>query len=176
LSAASMDLPSGMQPPNYQKANPNDDPLIAMALTSNTQSAADLYNLADSLLAQRLRQVTGVASVDIAGASTPAVRVDVNLRALNAMGLSPDDLRNALRAANVVSPTGFISDGKIPTAVIVNDAVAKAADFANLAISSQNGVTVRLKDVARVYDGQQDAYQAAWFNKKPAVVMYTFIR
>jgi multidrug efflux pump len=176
LSAASMDLPSGMQPPNYQKANPNDDPLIAMALTSNTQSAADLYNLADSLLAQRLRQVTGVASVDIAGASTPAVRVDVNLRALNAMGLSPDDLRNALRAANVVSPTGFISDGKITTAVIVNDAVAKAADFANLAISSQNGVTVRLKDVARVYDGQQDAYQAAWFNKKPAVVMYTFIR
>jgi multidrug efflux pump len=176
LSAASMDLPSGMQPPNYQKANPNDDPLIAMALTSNTQSAADLYNLADSLLAQRLRQVAGVASVDIAGASTPAVRVDVNLRALNAMGLSPDDLRNALRAANVVSPTGFISDGKITTAVIVNDAVAKAADFANLAISSQNGVTVRLKDVARVYDGQQDAYQAAWFNKKPAVVMYTFIR
>jgi len=176
LSAASMDLPSGMQPPNYQKANPNDDPLIAMALTSDTQSAAELYNLADSLLAQRLRQVAGVASVDIAGASTPAVRVDVNLRALNAMGLSPDDLRNAMRAANVVSPTGFLSDGKTTMAVIVNDSVRKAADFANLAIASQNGVTVRLKDVASVYDGQQDAYQAAWFNRKPAVVMYTFIR
>jgi len=176
LSAAGADLPTGMGTPNYQKANPNDDPLIAMALTSDTQSAADLYNLADSLLAQRLRQVSGVASVDIAGASTPAVRVDVNLRALNAMGLSPDDLRNAMRAANVVSPTGFLSDGKTTMAVIVNDSVRKAADFANLAISSQNGVTVRLKDVATVYDGQQDAYQAAWFNKKPAVVMYTFIR
>ncbi|MET1023847.1 MAG: efflux RND transporter permease subunit, partial [Pseudoxanthomonas sp.] len=176
LSAATSDLPSGMQTPNFQKANPNDDPLIAMALTSDTQSAADLYNLADSLLAQRLRQVTGVASVDIAGASTPAVRVDVNLRALNALGLTPDDLRNAMRAANVVSPTGFLADGKTTMAVIVNDSVRKAADFANLAISSQNGVTVRLKDVATVYDGQQDAYQAAWFNEKPAVVMYTFIR
>ena len=176
LSAASADLPSGMGTPGFQKANPNDDPLIAMALTSDTQSAADLYNLADSLLAQRLRQVSGVSSVDIAGASTPAVRVDVNLRALNAMGLSPDDLRNAMRAANVLSPTGFLSDGKSTMAIMVNDSVRKAADFANLGISSQNGVIVRLKDVAKVYDGQQDAYQAAWFNKKPAVVMYVYIR
>ena len=176
LSAASADLPSGMGTPGYQKANPNNDPLIAIALVSSTQSTAELYNLADSLLAQRLRQITGVASVDIAGASTPAVRVDVNLRALNALGLTPDSLRNAMRAANVVSPTGFLSDGKQTVAIIVNDSVRKAADFANLAIANQNGVIVRLKDVARVYDGQQDAYQAAWFNKQPAVVMYAQIR
>ncbi|MEQ4576516.1 MAG: efflux RND transporter permease subunit, partial [Gammaproteobacteria bacterium] len=177
INAAQADLPSGLGTPSYQKANPNDDPVIALALTSDTQSADDLYNVADSLLAQRLRQITGVASVDIAGASTPAVRVDVDLRAMSAMGLTPDDLRNAVRAANVTSPTGFLSDGKSTTAIVVNDSVAKAADFAQLAIASQsNGRVVRLGDIARVYDGQQDAYQAAWFGGKSAVVMYVFTR
>ncbi|MCC4605522.1 efflux RND transporter permease subunit [Xanthomonas campestris pv. badrii] len=177
INASQSDLPSGLGTPMYQKANPNDDPVIAIALTSDTQSADELYNVADSLLAQRLRQITGISSVDIAGASTPAVRVDVDLRALNALGLTPDDLRNAVRAANVTSPTGFLSDGNTTMAIIANDSVAKAADFAQLAISTQsNGRIVRLGDVATVYDGQQDAYQAAWFNGKPAVVMYAFTR
>jgi multidrug efflux pump len=176
INSAQVDLPSGLSTPRYQKANPNDDPVIAIALTSDTQSADELYNVADSLLAQRLRQISGVASVDIGGASTPAVRVDVNLRALNAMGLTPDDLRNAVRAANVTSPTGFLSDGSSTTAIVANDAVAKAADFGQVVISQQNGRTVRLRDVANVYDGQQDAYQAAWFGGKRAVVMYVFIR
>ncbi|MEA9575050.1 efflux RND transporter permease subunit [Xanthomonas campestris] len=177
INSAQSDLPSGLGTPIYSKANPNDDPVIAIALTSDTQSADELYNVADSLLAQRLRQITAISSVDIAGASTPAVRVDVDLRALNALGLTPDDLRNAVRAANVTSPTGFLSDGNTTLAIIANDSVAKAADFAQLAISTQsNGRIVRLGDVATVYDGQQDAYQAAWFNGKPAVVMYAFTR
>ena len=118
INAAAPDLPTGLNgSPSYQKANPNDDPIIALALTSDTQSAADLYNVSDSLLAQRLRQLPGVSSVEIAGAATPAIRVDVNLRALNAMGLSPDQLRNALTAANVTSPEGFLSDGKTTMAV-----------------------------------------------------------
>ena len=149
INSAQSDLPSGLGTPMYQKANPNDDPVIAIALTSDTQSADELYNVADSLLAQRLRQITGISSVDIAGASTPAVRVDVDLRALNALGLTPDDLRNAVRAANVTSPTGFLSDGNTTMAIIANDSVAKAADFAQLAISTQsNGRIVRLGDVA----------------------------
>jgi multidrug efflux pump len=176
INASLADLPSGLGTPNYQKANPNDDPVIAIALKSDTQSTTELYNVADSLLAQRLRQINGVASVDIAGASTPAVRVDVNLRALNALGLSPDTLRNAVRAANVTSPLGFLSDGKSTMAIQANDAVRSAADFADLVISSKDGRVVRLSDVATVYDGQQDAYQAAWFNGANAVVMYVFLR
>ncbi|NIK39430.1 multidrug efflux pump [Xanthomonas arboricola] len=177
INSSQSDLPSGLGTPIYSKANPNDDPVIAIALTSDTQSADELYNVADSLLAQRLRQITGISSVDIAGASTPAVRVDVDLRALNALGLTPDDLRNAVRAANVTSPTGFLSDGNTTMAIVANDSVSKAADFAQLAISTQsNGRIVRLGDVATVYDGQQDAYQAAWFDGKPAVVMYAFTR
>ena len=175
INAAQADLPSGLNsPPSYEKANPNDDPVIAFALTSTTQSARDLYDVADSLLAQRLRQLEGVSEVDIAGASTPAVRVDVNLRALNAMGLSPDDLRNALTAANVTSPQGFLSNGHTTMAVTANDALHSAADFAQLIIATNNGVPVRLSDVAKVYDGQQDAYQAAWFQGKPAVLMYVY--
>jgi multidrug efflux pump len=176
INAAQPDLPSGLNsPPGYEKANPNDDPILAFALTSETQSARDLYDVADSLLAQRLRQLPGVSEVDILGAATPAVRIDVNLRALNAMGLSPDQLRNALVAANVFQPKGFLSDGKTTMAVEANDALHTAADFANLVISTNGkGVPVRLKDVARVYDGQQDAYQAAWFQGKPAVLMYVY--
>jgi len=176
INAAMADLPAGINTPTYQKANPNDDPVIALALTSRTQSVAELYNLADSLLAQRLRQLPGVSQVDIAGASTPAVRVDLNLRAMNALGLSPDDLRNAMRAANVASPLGFLSDGSNQTAIILNDQVRKASDFANVAIATHDGAVVRLKDIATVYDGQQDAFQAAWFNGQRSVLMYVYLR
>ncbi|MCD9085613.1 efflux RND transporter permease subunit [Stenotrophomonas sp. SY1] len=176
INAAMADLPAGINTPTYQKANPNDDPVIAVALTSDTQSVAELYNTADSLLAQRLRQLPGVSQVDIAGASTPAVRIDLNLRAMTALGLSPDDLRNAMRAANVASPLGFLSDGASQTAIVLNDQVRKAQDFANVAISTHDGAVVRLKDIATVYDGQQDAYQAAWFNGKRGVLMYVYLR
>jgi len=175
INSAAPDLPSGLNgAPSYQKANPNDDPIIALALTSATQSAADLYNLSDTLLAQRLRQLPGVSSVEIAGAATPAIRVDVNLRALNAMGLSPDQLRNALSAANVTSPEGFLSNGTTTMAISATTQLHSAEDFAQLVIASRSGTPVRLADVAKVYAGQQDAYQAAWFHGKPAVLMYVY--
>jgi multidrug efflux pump len=175
INAAAPDLPSGLNgSPSYEKANPNDDPVIALALTSATQSATDLYNAADSLLAQRLRQLPGVSSVDIAGAATPAIRVDVNLRALNSMGLSPDQLRNALTAANVTSPEGFLSDGHTTMAVSATTQLTTADEFADLVVSTHNGTPVHLKDVAKVYAGQEDAYQAAWFQGKPAVLMYVY--
>jgi len=175
INAAAPDLPAGLNsPPSYQKANPNDDPVIAFALTSDTQSAADLYNVADTLLAQRLRQLPGVSSVEIAGAATPAIRVDVDLQALSAMSLTPDQLRNALTAANVTSPQGFLSNGVTTMAVTANDQLHTADDFAKLIIAVRNGVPIRLSDVAHVYAGQQDAYQAAWFQGKPAVLMYVY--
>ncbi|UPG94168.1 efflux RND transporter permease subunit [Luteibacter aegosomatissinici] len=175
INAAQPDLPTGLlNAPSYQKANPNDDPVVVLALTSDTVAPTDLYNVADSILAQRLRQQEGIASVDIAGSATPAIRVDVNLRALNAMGLSPDQLRNALTAANVTSPQGFLSDGKTTMAVIANDSLHHADEFAKLVIGVNNSVPIHLSDVAKVYDGQQDAYQAAWFNGKPGILMYVY--
>ena len=175
ISAAAPDLPSGMTTaPSLQKANPNDDAIIVLALTSQTQSAADLYNVADTFLMPRLTQLDGVSSVDIAGAATPAIRVDVNLRKLNAMGLSPDDLRNALIAANVTSPLGTLSNGVTNMMVTANDQLHTADDFAHLVVAVKNGTTVRLSDVAHVYAGQQDAYQAATFGHKPAILMYVY--
>jgi multidrug efflux pump len=175
INAAQPDLPAGLlNAPSYQKANPNDDPVIVLALTSDTVAPTELYNVADSILAQRLRQQEGIASVDIAGSATPAIRVDVNLRALNAMGLSPDQLRNALTAANVTSPQGFLTDGYSNIAVTATDSLHTAEEFGKLVIAVKNSVPIRLSDIAHVYDGQQDAYQAAWFNGKPGILMYVY--
>ncbi|SFW75445.1 efflux RND transporter permease subunit [Luteibacter sp. UNCMF366Tsu5.1] len=175
INAAQPDLPSGLlNAPSYTKANPNDDPVIVLALTSDTVAPTALYNLADSILAQRLRQQEGIATVDIAGSATPAIRVDVNLRALNAMGLSPDQLRNALTAANVTSPQGFLSDGQTTMAVTATDSLHTAEEFAKLIIGVKDGVPIRLSDIAKVYDGQQDAFQAAWFNGRPGILMYVY--
>ncbi|PTR27335.1 multidrug efflux pump [Luteibacter sp. OK325] len=175
INAAQPDLPAGLlNAPSYQKANPNDDPVIVLALTSDTVAPTELYNVADSILAQRLRQQEGIASVDIAGSATPAIRVDVNLRALNAMGLSPDQLRNALTAANVTSPQGFLTDGYSNIAVTATDSLHTAEEFGRLVIAVKNSVPIRLSDIAHVYDGQQDAYQAAWFNGRPGILMYVY--
>jgi len=173
INAAAPDLPSGLtNAPTYRKANPNAQPVLILALTSDTAPLSQLYDYADSLLAQRIRQLPGVSDVDVAGGATPAVRVDLNLRSLNAMGLSPDQIRNTLSAANVTSPLGFLSDGKTTMAVSANDALHTAADFADLVVSTKNGVPVHLKDVAKVYDGQQDQYQAAWFGTRRAILMF----
>src|SRR5690606_7871114 len=140
INAAATDLPSGLpSPPMYRKANPNDDPVIQLALTSDTQPLAELFDDAETLLLPRLSQLSGVASVEVSGSAKPAVRVDVNLHALNAMDLSPNELRNALRAANVTSPQGFLSDGKTTMAVTANDQLHSAADFAELVIAVRNG-------------------------------------
>jgi multidrug efflux pump len=173
INAAAPDLPSGLtNAPTYRKLNPNNQPVLILALTSDTDPLSRLYDYADSLLAQRIRQLPGISDVEVAGGATPAVRVDLNLRALNSMGLSPDQLRNALVAANVTSPQGFLSDGKTTMAVSANDALHTAAEFADLVISVKNGVPVRLSDVAIVRDGQQDQYQAAWFGTRRAILLF----
>ena len=170
INAAAPDLPSGLTSlPTWQKANPNDDPVIQIALTSDTQSLSALFDRADNLLKPRLAQLPGVASVEVAGSSQPAVRVDVNLHALNAMGLSTNELRNALTAANVSSPLGFLSDGRTTLAVSANDQLRNAAEFADVVVAVRNGVPIRLRDVANVYEGAEDSYQAAWFNGRRSI-------
>jgi multidrug efflux pump len=177
INAAQPNLPSGLSsPPVYRKANPNDDPVLQIALTSDTEPLSELYNRANTLLSPRLSQLQGVANVDVSGSAQPAVRVDVNLHALNAMGLSSNDLRNALTAANVTAPLGFLDDGRTTMAVTANDQLHTASDFANLIVAVRNGTPVRLKDVAHVYQGAEDSYQAAWFNGKPAIELDLFKR
>ncbi|WP_329742252.1 efflux RND transporter permease subunit [Dyella sp. A6] len=175
INAAQADLPSGLtSQPSYRKANPNDDPVIELALTSKTQSVRSLYDVADSLLAQRVRQIDGVSEVDIAGASTPAIRVDVDMRKLNSMGLTMDSVRNAISAANNTSPLGTLDNGITSMTVTANDSMHSVDQFANLIVSTQNGTPVRLSDIAHVYQGTQDRYQAGWFQGKPAILLYVY--
>ena len=177
INAAAPDLPSGLTSlPNWQKANPNDDPVIQLALTSDTQALSVLFDRADNLLKPRLAQLPGVASVDVAGSAQPAVRVDVNLHALNAMGLSSNELRNALTAANVTSPQGFLSNGRTLMAVSANDQLRSASEFAEVIIAVRDGTPIRLRDVANVYEGAEDSYQAAWFNGQRSIEIGVYKR
>jgi multidrug efflux pump len=172
INAAAPDLPSGLRTaPTYRKANPGNAPVLILALTSPTRTLGELYNYADSLIAQRIRQLEGVADVDIAGGATPAVRVDLNLRALSARGISADQVRSALVAANVTTAQGFLTDGRTTMAIASNSALKEASQFANLVIAVRDGSPVYLRDIAKVTQGQEDRYQAAWFNGQRAILM-----
>ncbi|MGH8114915.1 MAG: efflux RND transporter permease subunit, partial [Rhodanobacteraceae bacterium] len=176
INAAVPDLPTGLQMPQWHKANPNDDPVIELALTSNTQPMSELFNAANTLLQPRLSQLSGVASVDVSGSAQPAVRVDVDLHKLEALGLSSNQIRNAITAANVTSPQGFLSNGKIETAIVATDQLHTAQDFANLVVATHNGTPVYLRDVAHVYQGAQDQFQAAYFNGKRSIQLQVYKR
>ncbi|TAN00010.1 MAG: efflux RND transporter permease subunit [Rhodanobacteraceae bacterium] len=176
INAAVPDLPSGLAMPQWHKANPNDDPVITLALTSDTQPMSALYDWANTLLQPRISQLPGVASVDVSGSAQPAVRVDVDLHKLTALGLSTNDIRNTIIAANVTSPQGFLSDGKIETAITATDQLHTAQDFADLVIAIHNGAPVYLRDVASVYQGAEDQFQAAYFNGKRSIQLQVFKR
>ncbi len=172
INAAAPDLPSSLRvPPVYRKANPNNAPVLILALSSTTEPLSRLYNEADTDISPRLSQIPGVAQVDIAGGATPAVRVDLNLRAMTALGLTGDQVRNALVAANVIEPMGYLSDGNAQLAVNANTTLTTPAQFADTVIAVKDGVPVRLKDIAHVYAGQQDQFQAAWYNGQRAILL-----
>ena len=172
INAAQADLPSGLRTaPVYRKANPNNSPVLLLALRSKSQPMANLYNMADSLLSQRVRQLPGVADVSIAGGATPAVRVDLDLKQLTSMGLSADQVRNAISAANVTSPEGHLSDGNTTMAISASDSLQMASQFDDLIIAVRAGVPIHLRDVAKVSDGQESANQAAWFNGERSILL-----
>jgi multidrug efflux pump len=172
INEAANDLPSNLpQAPMYFKFNTAQIPLLLLALTSDGVPASTLYEQADTLLAPRIAQVPGVSQVQIVGGSAPAVHVDMNPRALAALHLSANDVRNALTAANVTSPQGELSDGQTNLLVSANDALHSVDDFADLVIAARNGTAIHLRELAHVYAGAEDANQGAWFNGRRAVVL-----
>jgi multidrug efflux pump len=173
INASLVDLPSSMTvPPRYYKFNTANIPVLLLSLTSETLPPDKLYDLADSLINPALAQIPGVAQVRVIGGRPRAVRVELNTVALAAKGLTANDVANALRAANVTSPEGTLSDGRTQMTVTANDSLHNPEEFANLLIAiNKNGAQVRLSDVARVVSGQQDEYQAAWFNNHRSVAI-----
>ena len=164
------DLPN---PPTYSKVNPADAPILTLSLTSNTVPLSKIEDLADTILAQKISQLTGVGLVSIAGGQKPAVRIQANPTALAGYGLSLEDLRTALSTANVDQAKGSISGARQSFTIGANDQLLSSADYANVIIAYRNGSPVRLSDVANSVDSAENLYQAAWMGKAPVAATKT---
>ena len=170
INSAAIDLPSGMpSPPQYFKFDTSQIPILFLTLTSTGLPQDQLFDLADTMLKPAVAQINGVAQVQVFGGTPHAVRIELDTQALAAKGLTANDVANALRAANVTSPQGLLSNGATRMTVSASDSLHEPAEFARLLISVKNGTPVRLSDVAKVYGGQQDQYQAAWFGQARTV-------
>jgi multidrug efflux pump len=173
INAAQSELPPGLpNPPNYRKANPNDQPILILALTSDAVPLSQIYNQATELLVPALSQVPGVSQVGVGGGAKSAVRVQVDPAALAAMGLSIDNVRTVLQGQNKDEPKGAIDGDIVSFTVNANDQLFTAADYKNLIIGQRNGVPIPLSAVGRVLDATEDRLQAGWFNSKRAVILF----
>jgi len=172
INAAQTYLPSDLpNPPIYSKVNPADAPILTLAMTSQSLPLSKVEDLADTALAQKISQVTGVGLVSISGGQKPAVRVQVNPTALAAYGLSLEDVRTALAAANVDQAKGTLNGPRQSFTIGANDQLLFGDQYRPIVIAYRNGSPVRLSDVAKVSDGVENVMQAAWMNEDPAVVV-----
>ncbi|APW36876.1 multidrug transporter subunit MdtB [Rhodoferax koreense] len=163
INAGSNLLPSDLpMPPTYSKVNPADAPILTLAITSPTLPVIRIHDLVENRLAPKLSQVAGVGLVAIAGGGRPAVRIQANPQRLAALGLSLDDARSAIAAANVNQAKGSF-DGPLRASTIdANDQLKSAAEYAQLIIAYKNGNPVRLSDVAAIVDDAENTRLAAW--------------
>ncbi len=170
INAARADLPASLRAnPTYRKLNPAAAPILIMAMTSDSLTPGQIYDSASTILQQKLSQVDGIGQVQIAGASLPAVRVDLNPRALFKYGIALEDVRAALSAANANAPKGAIEQGPAQYQLGVNDQARTARDYRSLVVAYRNGAAVRLSDVAEVGDGVEDVRNIGMANGKPAI-------
>ena len=165
INAAGNFLPDDLpQPPIYSKVNPADTPIMTLAVSSKTLPLFKVEDLVDTRLAQKIAQLPGVGLVGISGGQRPAVRIQVNHNALAAYGISLEDVRSAIAAANVNQPKGMFN-GPMRSAIIgSNDQLLSASEYRELIIAYRNGAPVRLSDVADVVDDAENVRQAAWMN------------
>ena len=172
INASRSMLPSSMPGmPQYRKINPSQAPIMILALTSDTKTTAEMYDIASTILAQKVAQVTGVGDVTVGGGSLPAVRVELQPNALSQYGISLDTVRRTIANANLLRPKGVVEDDQRSWVIKASDQLSRAEDYKPLIVSYNNGAPVRLADVARVYDGVQDRYNTGFFNDEPAVLL-----
>ncbi len=172
INAAQMLLPQSLPaPPIYAKVNPADAPILTLALTSRAMPITEVQNLADTRIAERISQVSGVGLVSLNGAPKRAVRIEANLDQLAAYGLSLDDLRTTIANSNSDAPKGNFDGPAHAYTIDANDQIASAAEYANLVVAYRNGAPVYLKNVARVVMGSENNQLASWVNDTPAVLI-----
>ena len=172
LTIAARRLPTEMTtPPSFRKVNPADQPILFLALTSSTLPLSVVDEYAETMLAQRLSTVLGVAQVQVYGAQKYAVRVQVDPNALAAMGIGFDEIRTAVAAANSNTPVGSLSGPKRSLTLEATGQLADAAAYRPLIIAYRNGSPVRLQDVATVLDSVENNKQASWFNSDRSILL-----
>ena len=172
INAAATYLPTNLpNPPIYSKVNPADTPVMTLALSSDTLPLTTVEDLADTNLAQKISQLSGVGLVTISGGQKPAVRVRANPTALASYGLSLEDLRTALSNANVDQAKGTLNGPRQSFTIGDNDQLLTAAAYKPLIIAYKNGGPIRLSDVADVIDGAENNQLAAWMDTTPAVIV-----
>ena len=172
INASSNLLPTTLPaPPTYSKSNPADAPILTLAVSSDTLSLNEVDDYADSILAQKLSQVPGVGLVTINGGQKPAVRVLVDPQALAGSGLSIEDVRLALVAANINQPKGNIDGPRLDYTLATNDQLYEANAFEPLVLAYNNGSALRLRDVAQVVDGVENEQLAGWNKQKRAIIL-----
>ncbi|HEY3202598.1 MAG TPA: multidrug efflux RND transporter permease subunit [Thermoanaerobaculia bacterium] len=175
INAARGQLPANLpNNPWYRKVNPADAPIIILSLTSEIVDRARMYDIASSILQQKLAQVQGVGTVFVGGGALPAVRVDVNPTALYNNGLGLEDVRTALASANTNRPKGEVANADRAWTLSTTDQLLKASEYEPLVIHYANGAAVRLADIATVTDSVEDIRTAGLSNGKPAVLLVVF--
>src|SRR5881296_2312151 len=172
INAASTFLPSDLpNPPIYAKTNPADAPILTLALTSKTLPLPKIEDLADTRLAQKISQLSGVGLVSISGGQKPAVRIQVNPTTLSSYGLTLEDVRTAIAQSNVNQAKGNFDGPHQAYTIAANDQLLSSDQYRPLVIAYRNGAPVRLSDVATVIDDVENIKQAAWMNQVPAVIV-----
>ncbi len=175
INAAQGNLPANLpNNPSYRKVNPADSPIMLLALTSKIIPRERMYDIASSVLQQKLSQVQGVGQVFVWGGALPAVRVDVNPALLNAQGLALADIRTAIGAANLNQPKGDLSNGSNTWSISTTDQMMKAEDYRPLILRYRQGSAVRLADVARVTDSVENVRNSGLSNGIPAIMVPIF--
>jgi multidrug efflux pump len=172
INGAGSTLPRNLPyPPTYSKVNPADAPVVTIALTSDTIPLRTLSDLADTLIGQRLSQITGVGHVSVQGGIRPAIRIQADLARLAAYGLSMEDVRTAIVNSNVAGPKGALDGSQQSYTIAANDQLTAADAYKSVTIAYRNGAPVLLKDVADIVDGLENTKVGGWFNGQQAAIV-----
>ncbi|HEY6475528.1 MAG TPA: multidrug efflux RND transporter permease subunit [Polyangia bacterium] len=172
INASLSELPPNLPSlPNYRKVNPADSPILILSLTSKTLPLAQVFDAANSVLAQKISQIDGVGQVFVGGGQQPAVRVQIDQEALAGHGLSLEDVRAALASSTANQPKGTLTGAKLTYNIAATDQLLGAAAYRDLVVSYQNGATVRLGDVANVFDDVENNRLAGWIDGQRCVLM-----
>ncbi|PAW67105.1 MAG: acriflavine resistance protein B [Opitutia bacterium Tous-C1TDCM] len=172
INAARGQLPAGMPGnPTFRKSNPSQAPIMALALSSPNLAPGKLYDLAATVLAQKIAQIDGVGEVSVGGSSLPAIRVQLNPHALAHYGIALDEVRRAIGATNSLRPRGTVERGDRQWEVQLSGQLRKAEDYLELVVRYRDGSPVRLGDVAKVMESVEDRYSSGFHNHRPAVAL-----